>query len=79
MWWLFEKVSQINGTVLYAYSRGNRNLDGRISIEQKTKDITMVQPCAADVDSAYSQRAALEKTWRIIALDYPDHRQIACG
>ena len=79
MWWMFDKISQIDDAVLYAYSRESRDLDGRISINPITKEITLVQPCAADSGSAFNQEAAVEKAWRIIALGYPDHRQIACG
>lgn len=79
MWWIFDKISQIGDVVLYAYSRESRDLDGRISINQNSKEITLVRPCAADFNSAFNQEVAVEKAWRIIALGYPDHRQIACG
>ena len=79
MWWMFEKISEMNSIVLYAYSRENRNLDGRISINRDTQEIILIQPSSEDAGSEFAENKAVEKAWRIIALGYPDHRQIACG
>ena len=79
MWWMFEKISDTGSIVLYAYSRENRNLDGRISINRDTHEIIMIQPSAEDSGIKFAEDKAIEKAWRIIALGYPDHRQIACG
>lgn len=43
MWWMFEKISVIDDIIVYAYSRGNRDLDGRISINKKTNEINNQQ------------------------------------
>lgn len=79
MWWMFAKLFQKDDVVLYSYSRESHDLDGRISINQRTKEVTLIQPCTADYDSAFNQGVAVEKTRRIIALGYPDRRQVACG
>lgn len=79
MWWLFEKLTETDTRVDYAYSRENRVLDGRISIDKTTQEITLVKPGSNDVDSRFAQETLLQKTWRIIRLGYPQHEQIACG
>ena len=79
MWWMFEKISEIDSIVLYAYSRENRNLDGRISINRNTQEIILIRPSAEDAGSEFAENTAIEKAWRIIAMGYPDRRQIACG
>ena len=79
MWWMFEKMAQNEDVVLYAYSRESLDLDGRISINQSTKEITLVRPCAGDSDSTFNQEVATEKAWRLITLGYPEYRQVACG
>lgn len=79
MWWIFEKISDIGQNVLYAYSRGNRNLDGRISINRVTQEITMIQPSADDAGIKFAEDKAIEKASWMIDYDFPPDRQIACG
>ena len=79
MWWMFKKLSEAGSIVMYAYSRENHNLDGRISINRDTEDIVMVQPSEKDKSSAFSRDKALQKAWWMIKEGYPDSRQIACG
>lgn len=79
MWWLFEKLAENSNEIIYAYSTGNRNLDGRISINPDTKEITIIKPCADDENSKYAKNTAVLKAYRIIELGYPQHEQIACG
>lgn len=79
MWWLFEILSETDHDVLYAYSRENRQLDGRVSITKKTGDIRLVSPCAGDNGSAFAQQKALDKAYLMIRDGYPKHRMVACG
>ena len=79
MWWLFEKLFENGPVVFYAYSRGNRNLDGRLTINRKTKEIELINPSADDAESQYAKEKAIEKASLMIDYKYPQQRQIACG
>ena len=79
MWWMFEIISVIDDIIIYAYSRGNRDLDRRISINKKTNEITLIQPCSVDEGSDFAEEKEIEKAWYIIDLGYPENKQIACG
>ena len=76
---MFEKLSENGNIVLYAYSRESRDLDGRITINKDTHEITLQRAYSKDAGSAFAEEKAIEKAWYIIDLGYPDHRQIACG
>ena len=79
MWWFFSKQSETDGTVLYAYSRESRELDGMLAINQHTQAIEVVHPCARDAGSSFAISKVVEKAYRLIAKDYPSQIQIACG
>ena len=79
MWWMFEKLNEENGIVLYAYSRENRDLDGRIQIKKASEEVEMVKPCTGDEGSKFAVAVALEKACHIITIGYPDRKQVACG
>ena len=79
MWWLFERLSESQNVVLYAYSRENRNLDGRVSIDTLTEEASLIQPSSEDAGSSFCERKALEKALRLINRGYPQHEMIACG
>ncbi len=79
MWWYYEKISETSDVVLYAYSRENRNLDGRIKIDKKTGEAQMIQPSVEDVDGEFAQKAACRKTYHLMKENFPDNRMIACG
>lgn len=79
MWWIFEKLIEKDAVVFYAYSRGNRNLDGKVSINRKTKEVELVTPSADDAGSDYAEYKAIEKASLMIKYGYPQQRQVACG
>lgn len=79
MWWWFEKLSESDSHVLYAYSRESRHADGQIEINRNTKAVNLLIPCESDKDSSFCQSRACDKAYRLIAEQYPDKRQIACG
>lgn len=79
MYWMFEKLSETNRHVLYAYSTGSRELDGRIQIDKRTQEIILIHACDADAASDYAMEVAARKTWHMIDEGYPNHRQVACG
>jgi len=79
MWWYYEKISETADTMIYAYSRENRNLDGRMKIDRKTGKAEMLQPSAEDVDSTYAQKAACRKAYQLMKSNFPVNKMIACG
>ena len=79
MWWLFKKKSDAGRVVLYAYSRGCRKLDGEVSINRDSGEITMVKPSEDDAWSEYAKQVAVDKARLMIEYDYPEQQQIACG
>lgn len=79
MWWLFEKIAKNGAVVLYAYSRGNRNLDGRIEINSETGAIEMITPSNGDAGNEYAEQKAVQKATLMAKKGFPQHMQIACG
>ena len=79
MWWMFEKLFEKGPGVFYAYSRGNRNLDGKVSINRDTKEIELVSPSSDDAGIQFAEDKAIEKASLMIQYKYPQQRQVACG
>lgn len=78
MWWLFEKKDESDLHVLYAYSRGNRALDGLVRMNKHTSSVEVVKACKAD-GSKENAEDALEFLYGLQEEGFPQHRQIACG
>ena len=79
MWWMFEKRKETENFVEYAYSRGDRSLDGLLLYDKLTEKVSAIRPCSSDKTPPNSPRYAFEHIYTLKEAGFPDRRQIACG
>lgn len=78
MWWMFEKLDDSVDFVLYAYSRGTKELDGRIKYDKTNESIQVITPCHGD-SSEFAIGKAIERMHNLADNGFPQQKMIACG
>lgn len=78
MWWFFKLLESSNRIKIYRYSRENKSLDGLIRFDSES-GVKMMQPCASDKESAWSQKKAVEHFYSVIEENFPEEKEICCG
>ena len=76
MWYYFEKLSETEDTLVYAFGYESRELTGRLEYNKKTKETVVLQDSANKtyfVDLRYTVYSLIE------SYGAPDKRMIAYG
>lgn len=79
MWWLFQKVSDAAGQVVYNYSRGSDDKTGRIVYNKSRQEIVEFKHCSND-SSNFDRKVAVDKfACFVIDEGFPSIRKVVCG
>lgn len=79
MRWFFKVIAETVDEFVYAYSRENREFDGRIRINKKSGSATIEYPSAEDANSDFAQTVVCAKAYRLKMNNFPDALSVCCG
>jgi len=76
-WW-FKLITVTDNVYEYAYSRENKNLDGRIKYDANHDEVVFEKKCSNDRYSV-EREAAIMHFWQVVEEGLPEERHICCG
>lgn len=79
MYWCYKLVEKTESQYIYAYSRGNKELDGLICYDINTKKPTLIRACAADVGMNRSSDGAIARFRKVVKRNFPAECSVCCG
>ena len=80
MWWLFVLLEHDGDIYRYSYSRENRDLDGIIEFNTKSKKAKLTTPCAFDNERPKAQERTIGKfVYYVVEAGLPARKMVACG